>query len=117
MNDREKKAKIYNIATFIFIAIMLICIICVIIFNAMGWFAQGGGDIIVMFVPVFVLSGALAVLCRSKSKEALKPPVELTASEKRLKRFLTIIVMIPTTIFVIGLIAFIISEIVYSLTH
>ena len=115
--NSKKKAKIYNIFAAVFVFIMLVCIICVIVFNAMGWFTQGGGDVIVMFVPVFILSGALAALCKSKSKEAVKPPIELTASEKRLKLFLRIIVLIPTTIFVVGLLAFIISEIVYSLTH
>ena len=69
------------------------------------------------FVPVFILFGALAILCKSKSKEAVKPAIKLTTSEKQSKLFLRIIVLIPTVILAVGLLAFIISEIVYSLTH
>lgn len=118
MDNRKKKAKIYRIATLICIAAMLVEVICIVVLGSMGWYTQGGGIIIPMlFVPIFVLLCALAILFRSKSKEVLEPPINLTASEKRRKRFLTIIVMIPTVIATIGLLFLIISEIIYSLTH
>lgn len=107
--DNNQKAKIYRIATLICIAAMLVEAICIVVLGSMGWYTQGGGIIIaVLFVPIFVLLCALAILFRSKSKEVLEPPINLTASEKRRKRFLTIIIMIPTVIAAISLLRFLI---------
>ena len=113
--ERYKKAKIFNVLALIFLIMLITSVIWFVIIelNAYNEY-HGSGDIVMLIFPIQILMGALALFFRGKAKEIL-----LSSTERMVKshpnRFITIItIVIPVTILVVGLLFFIISEIMHS---
>ena len=86
-SQNRQKAKTNNIFSLVFLSILVISIIIVFIINANGLFNYGAADILmILILPVQFLFGVIALLFKIKAKDALMPPVKLTAVEKRNKR-------------------------------